>query len=71
MNYVGKVGPEERAQQVSYVLRTATEPLGPTEIARRINRAWCVMGEYPQSAPVVVVLRRIGAKNPKPGKYTI
>lgn len=47
---------EERNQQVLAVLNAASEPIGPTEIAYRVRRDWAY-----NSAPIVPVLRRIGA----------
>lgn len=52
---------EHRNEKVRAVLLAASEPLGPTEIARRVNEPWCGAGGYPSSAAVTPVLRRIGA----------
>ena len=65
---------EQRNDQVRAILQAASEALGPTEIARRINQDWCIIrgnngrADFAQSAPVVPVLRRIGALTLK-GKY--
>lgn len=63
---------EQRNDQVHAVLQAASEALGPTEIARRIDQLWCInvtsRTKYPQSSAVVPVLRRIGALTLK-GKY--
>jgi hypothetical protein len=59
----------ERDEEVLFVLKRAEEPLGPTEIARRINQPWCVNG-YPLSSAITPVLRRIGATPTGKGKYT-
>ena len=48
---------DDRDEKVRAVLEAATEPLGPTEISRRINAPWCCCG----SSAIVPVLRRIGA----------
>lgn len=56
---------QERNAAVLAVLKAATEPLGPTEIARRINQPWC-----PQSPAIMPVLRRIGAVRHPGGLYT-
>lgn len=55
---------DDRDNKVRAVLEAAKEPLGPTEIARRIGEEWCSPGgknEYPLSSAIVPVLRRIGA----------
>ena len=63
---------EQRNDQVRAILQAASKALGPTEIARRIDAEWCSLPyrgrRSPQSAPVVPVLRRIGALTLK-GKY--
>jgi len=67
-----KVSAEERKNKVRAVLLAATEPLGPSEIARRIGEPWCGMNgpfSYPSSAAIVPVLRRIDAVGLR-GKYT-
>ncbi|KQR62627.1 hypothetical protein [Acidovorax sp. Leaf160] len=56
---------EERNQQVLAVLNAASEPIGPTEIAYRVRRDWAY-----NSAPIVPVLRRIGAVRHPGGRYT-
>ena len=65
---------DDRDNKVRAVLDAASEPLGPTEIARRIGDEWCMPGgaEYgiPMSSVIVPVLRRIGAVGDR-GKYTI
>jgi len=58
----------ERNEEVLLVLKHAAEPLGPTEIARRINQSWCVDG-YPLSSAINPVLKRIGATPTGKGKY--
>jgi len=54
---------DDRDNKVLAVLAAANEPLGPTEIARRIGEEWCFGGEYgyPSSSQIVPILRRIGA----------
>ena len=59
-----------REVDVRNVLSTTTGLLGPTEIARRINKPWCMPGGEPSSSAVVPVLRRIGAIS-RLGKYTL
>lgn len=63
----------ERNEQVLAVLRAATEPLGPSEIGRRVGKPWSLYdhsGQFGSSAAVTPVLRRIGAVRHKGGKYT-
>lgn len=66
----------ERNEQVLAVLMVATEPIGPTDIARQINADWCrFVGDqsgkfYYQSAPVSMVLKRIGAVRHPGGKWS-
>ena len=54
---------DDRDNKVHEILATATEALGPTEIARRIGEDWCGGGKfgYPLSSTIVPILRRIGA----------
>lgn len=59
----------EKNAKVLAVLAATSAPLGPTEIARRINEKWCCDG-FPASAPITPVLRRIGAVRHKGGLYT-
>ncbi len=63
---------DDRDNKVRAVLEAASEPLGPTEIARRIGEKWCCMPglDNPMSCVIVPVLRRIGAVGDR-GKYTI
>lgn len=61
----------ERDEKVRAVLMAATEPLGPTEIARRVGEPWCGSGNYWQSAPITPICRRIGARRVGNGKYTL
>jgi hypothetical protein len=61
---------KERNEEVLAVLKWATEPLGPTEIGRRIGKPWCSWGgNAGLSAPITPVLRRIGAVRVQGGKY--
>jgi len=69
---------QEKNEQVLAVLRAATKPMGPTEIAIRIKQPWCcVWGFGPSpavfgsSAVITPVLRRIGAVRHNGGKYTM
>lgn len=62
--------PAERDAAVLAVLKRATEPLGPSEVGRRIGQPWCCYGAYGTSAPVTPVLRRVGAVRHRGGKYT-
>lgn len=62
-------GAEVRNEKVRAVLRAATHPLGPTEIARRIGEKWCCDG-YPLSSAIVPICRRIGAVGVN-GQYTL
>ncbi len=54
---------DDRDRKVRAVLEAAEGPLGPTEIARRIDESWCggPSSGYPRSSAIVPVLRRIGA----------
>lgn len=67
-----KATADERDEQVLSVLRAATEPLGPTEIGRRIGQDWSTYGRlhWGDSAAVTPVLRRIGAVRHAGGLYT-
>lgn len=62
---------KEREDAVRKVLMAATEPIGPTEIARRIGEPWCCDGHYGLSAPITPICRRIGARRVGNGKYTL
>lgn len=67
-----KTSSAEREAQVTAVLASATEPLGPTEIGRRVNKMWSVdFSSIGRSSPVLAVLRRIGAVRHPGGKYTM
>jgi hypothetical protein len=70
MDQTKKSQAEDRNAQVRAVLLAASEPLGPSEVARRVGKTWCNAGAYPSSAAVTPVLRRIGAVGVK-GKYTL
>lgn len=61
----------ERDEKVRAVLLAASEPIGPTEIARRIGEPWCCFGDYGTSAPITPICRRIGAIRVGNGKYTL
>lgn len=50
---------EDRQRLILEVLEEATEPIGPTEMARRINEEWCLPGGYPYTAVVCRELKRI------------
>lgn len=62
---------DDRNNKVRAVLEQATEPLGPTEIARRINEPWCMAGGYPQSSIITPVLRKLGIRGNFSGKYKL
>lgn len=56
---------KSRQDAIRAVLKEAEKPIGPTEIARRVNDCWCYSGGmpgrgYPQSAPVCAELKRMG-----------
>lgn len=53
----------DRNNKVLKVLQEAGQPLGPTEIARRISEDWCMFQGSPQSAVILPVLKKIGAVN--------
>ena len=66
---------QERNAAVLAVLNAATEPLGPTEIARRVDQPWCWYCDSrgpvsPSSAAITPVLRRIEAVRHEGGRYT-
>ena len=60
----------EKNAKVLAVLAATSDPIGPTEIARRINEQWCCDAGFAMSAPITPVLRRIGAIRHKGGLYT-
>ena len=64
----------EKNEEVLAVLLAANEPLGPTEIGRRVGKSLSCYGEYGggygNSAAVTPVLRRINAIRHRGGKYT-
>lgn len=62
---------EDRNAKVRAVLLAATEPIGPTEIARRINELWCKADSYFLSSSIAPVLKRIGAVRHNGGEYTL
>lgn len=62
--------PAEKNAKVFAVLQAEQKPIGPTEIARRINEPWCVDDGFAMSAPITPILRRIGAIRHKGGLYT-
>jgi len=62
---------EERNEKVLEVLRKAFAPLGPTEIARRIEEPWCnPPGKGPNSAIISQICARLGLKSRR-GKYAV
>jgi len=60
----------ERNEKVRQVLLAAGEPLGPTEIAARINEDWCSWNGMGLGSAVTPALRKIGAKSHK-GKWEL
>lgn len=66
-----KLSAEEKNEKVRAVLAAANEPLGPTEIGRRIGESWCCSGGYGASAPITPICRRIGAIRSGNGKYAL
>lgn len=58
---MSEITTEDRNAKVLAVLTASDKPIGPTEIARRINEPWCKTRGYFQSSVIVPVLRRIGA----------
>ena len=66
----GKTPATARVAEVKSVLKAADRPLGPTEIARRINQPWCVKG-YPLSSAILPILRQIGAVRSGSGQYSL
>lgn len=49
----------DRNNKVLKVIREATEPIGATEIARRIGEDWCMYRGKPHSGVIMPILRRI------------
>ena len=62
---------QEKNNLVMAVLLAAKEPLGPTEIARRVAHPWFFLGCDGQSSAISPVLKRIGAVRHNGGKYTM
>lgn len=62
-------GVEAKAAAVLRVLQRAEGPIGPTEIARRVNEPWCG-GTLTQSSAVMPYLKRIGAVRHDGGLYS-
>ncbi|RTL42962.1 MAG: hypothetical protein EKK53_11205 [Burkholderiales bacterium] len=64
---------QHRNAAVLRVLKAASGPLTPTQIAASISEPWCCYGGTPNgatSAPISAVLKRIGAvKGPKFGTW--
>lgn len=60
----------ERAEKVRQVLLAAGEPLGPVQIAERINERWCMWNGVGMGSAVTPVLRKIGARINK-GKWSL
>jgi hypothetical protein len=60
-----------REEKVRAVLLAATEPLGPSEIGKRIGEPWCCLDHWGMSAPITPICRRIGAIRVGNGKYTL
>jgi len=66
---------EQRDAAVLAVLKRVKKPIGPTDIARKINKQWC-MSEYgtawavPASSAISSVLKRIGAVS-SAGKWSL
>lgn len=67
---MSEVSTEDRNAKVLAVLSASDKPIGPTEIARRINEPWCKCQGYFQSSVIVPVLRRIGAVGAG-GRYSL
>lgn len=62
---------DDKDSKVRAVLLASTAPLGPTEIARRIDEDCCAPKDsYPKSSAIVPILRRIGAQC-EGGKYSL
>lgn len=72
MHQTKKVSAEEaeRGEKVRRVLLAAGKPLGPVEIAERINESWCMWGGTGMGSAVTPVLRKIGARISK-GKWSL
>lgn len=63
--------PTAAEKNAKVLSQLSEQPIGPTEIARRINEPWCVIdGYFAQSSAITPVLRRIGAVRHKGGLYT-
>lgn len=64
MSNTPKPNAQERNQKVLDVLNSlTTEPLGPSDIAAKINEPWCMYRgtECPMSSAISPVCKRIGA----------
>jgi len=61
---------EARKERVREVLRAASEPLGPIQIAERIGEAWCMWNGSGFGSVVTPLLRKVGAKKSS-GKWSL
>ena len=62
---------EDRNAAVLVVLNSTKAPLGPTEIARRINQPWCKYGQSAfLSSAISPILKRIKAVRHNGGEWT-
>ncbi|TQK10211.1 hypothetical protein [Herbaspirillum sp. SJZ107] len=61
---------EARKERVREVLRTASEPLSPIQIAECIGEAWCMWNGSGFGSAVTPLLRKIGAKKSS-GKWSL
>jgi len=61
---------EARKERVREVLRAASEPLSPIQIAERIGEAWCMWNGSGFGSAVTPLLRKIGAKKSS-GKWSL
>lgn len=67
--YVPPSAAEKNAKVLAVLIGSKT-PIGPTEIACRINEPWCCYSGFGQSASISPILKRIGAVRHKGGLYT-
>jgi len=63
---------KDRIEKVLAVLKAADQPLGPSEIGRRIGEPWCFCGRWGMSAPITPLLRKIpGVVRTDRGHYSL
>lgn len=61
---------EARKERVREVLRAASDPLSPIEVAERIGEGWCMWNGSGFGSAVTRLLRKVGAKKSS-GKWSL